>query len=103
MVKQVFRDYCNFYDSKSLIGLDIFNEAQAFIFDQDYFVCWGEKERNLQDFLDILNIDIDWFRNKAEEKRLEKSLRKRTRKDKQVEEEEEDDEDLFDKTINRYH
>lgn len=103
MVKQVFRDYCNFYNSRSIVGMEIFCEAQSFIYDPDYFVCWDNKERNLQDFLDILDIDIDWFRHKVEEKRLEKSVRKKTSRNKQKEEEEDVAKDLFVKTINRNH
>jgi hypothetical protein len=103
MVKQAFRDYCNFYYSKSIVGLAIFEEAQKFIFEDDYVTSWGEKERNLTDFLDILNLDIHWFRYKVEEKRKEKYLRKKKRGRQEEEEDDDGIEDLFDAAIRRDH
>jgi len=86
MVKQTVKDYCNLYDSKRVLDFDIFLEAQAFLFDDDYQTNWGGKERNLRDFLDIIGVEIEWFRKKVEETRIGKKHRqKRNREEGYVE------------------
>ena len=77
MVKQTFRDYCNLYHSTRLVDREIFQEAKDFIFDNTYVTNWGGKERNLQDFLDIIGVEIEWFRVKVEETRIGKKYRQK--------------------------
>lgn len=68
MIKQSVRDYVNFAYSKVLVEQEIFEEAFDFLFDDECFVDWGGKERCLKDFLDILCIDIVWFREMIDKK-----------------------------------
>lgn len=79
VVEQAVRDYVNLI--KFLHDEDIklvWEEAKDFLFDDDYSIDWGEKELYLLDILNILEIDIEWFRNKTR-KRFEKQHGKRTR------------------------
>lgn len=75
MIKQAVRDFINFEDTCSATELEIRNEATDFLFDDNYWVKWGGHERTLRDFLDILDIDLVWFREtvlkKHEQKREE--------------------------------
>jgi len=81
MVKQTVRDYCNLYNSTRVLDLDVFLEAQSFIFDDNYITKWGGKERNLRDFLDIIGVEIEWFRKKVEETRVGKKHRQKKYKE----------------------
>jgi hypothetical protein len=86
MVKQAFRDYCNLYNSTRLADREIFLEVESFLFDDSYITDWGGKKRNLRDFLDIIGIEIEWFRAKVEETRAGKKHRqKKTRESDYVE------------------
>ncbi len=72
VVEQAVRDYCSFADSVEPELIDICKEARDFIFDDEYFIEWGGRELNLQIIMDILDVDIDWFRKKTRHKLLTK-------------------------------
>lgn len=64
VLKQAVRDYQNFSTAISGKDKEIFEETKDFIFDDEYRFFWGDKEVSLKDILDILSIDIDYFREK---------------------------------------
>jgi hypothetical protein len=39
-----------------------FETAEGFIFDNEYYIQWGDYEVNLKEFLEFLDIEIVWFR-----------------------------------------
>ena len=72
IIEQAVRDLVAFKDAEELDLIEIHKEAEDFIFKNDYFILWGNEELNLQMILDILDIDIDWFRDRTRKKLLEK-------------------------------
>ena len=65
MIKQAVRDLYNFEEAVLPAERELYNTAVDFIFDDECFVDWGGKERCLRDFLDILDLQIDWFREQV--------------------------------------
>ena len=74
MIEQTVRDYVGLEKSPEPVNQRTWLEASCFLFEEEYRVDWGGDEKSLEDFLGILNIDIDWFREKVEKKRIEKSI-----------------------------
>jgi hypothetical protein len=68
VVEQSVRDYL------SLEGVDIphaklyWESARDFIFDDHTYIVWGQEEYSLEDILDILDLDISWFRQKTKKR-----------------------------------
>lgn len=64
MIEQAIRDYFNL--SRSIVPIEVqyFESAAGFLFDDDYLFRWGDYEISLENVLDYLHIDIDWFRSK---------------------------------------
>jgi hypothetical protein len=64
IIEQSIRDYFNL--SKSIVPIEIqyFESASGFLFDDDYFIHWGDYEISLENILNYLQIDVDWFRKK---------------------------------------
>jgi hypothetical protein len=63
MIEQTVRDYLNLQYSSAPIERWYYEASECFLFEEEYRVDWGGCEKSLKDFLDILDIDIDWFRN----------------------------------------
>lgn len=63
--------------------------AKDFLFEDGYFIQWGEEELNLEMICELLGLDIEWIRRKSKErykltiekrrKKLEKKRRNRER------------------------
>jgi hypothetical protein len=68
LLEQSVRDYCSL--SASQLGNEqlIWQEARAFLFDNEYQFNWGEYELTLESFLDIIDLDIDWVREQTQKK-----------------------------------
>ncbi len=62
MVGQAVRDFVNFAYSTVPTEMEHAEAAKNFLFDDEFIVTWDNKDRNLKDFLDILDIDVTWFR-----------------------------------------
>jgi hypothetical protein len=79
LVEQAVRDYC------SLQWADVpyrdfhWHTARDFLFDDSYFIAWGEIELNLEMIGELTEMDVDWIRRKAKE-RYKLSIEKRERK-----------------------
>ncbi len=74
VIEQAVRDYVSFADSIEPELIDICKEAKDFIFDDEYFIEWGGRELNLQIIMDILDIDLAWFRKKTRQKLMQKEV-----------------------------
>ena len=68
VLEQAVRDYCTLIDSEIVNDKESWENARAFIFDDDYYFRWGDWELNLESFLDILNLEIDWVREQTKRK-----------------------------------
>lgn len=69
VIKQAIKDYEHYREKQG--GEEeqfIYETARDFLFDDDYMVQWGDTEMCLRQFCDILDIDIDWLRNKVVQK-----------------------------------
>ncbi len=73
IVEQSVRDYTSLADSEEPELIDICKEARDFIFDDDYYIAWGDLELNLPMILEILDIDVGWFRDKTRKKLSDRS------------------------------
>jgi len=65
VIEQSVRDYLSLETSKAPIEQHHFETARQFIFEDEYLIEWGKKDQTCTDLLDILDLDIDWFRYKV--------------------------------------
>ena len=68
VVEQAVRDLVSLENSEEPELIERCREARDFIFDDDYYIAWGDEEFNLQIILDLLGIDLEWFRDKTRKK-----------------------------------
>jgi len=64
IIEQAIRDYFNLSKSCIPIEMQYYESASGFLFDNDYFIQWGGFEIDLDDILDYVGIDQEWFRKK---------------------------------------
>lgn len=64
IIEQSIRDYVNLSDSKVPIEQGYFETAKSFLFDPDHTINWFVYEITLEEILQYLNIDYDWFKRK---------------------------------------
>jgi len=82
VIEQAIRDYCLLPWSNIPYRQLNWETARDFIFDDNYFIDWGEDQLNLGMICEILacseksQIDVDWIRRKTKE-RYEEELEKR--------------------------
>ena len=65
MLEQCVRDYCNFFTSEKESDQQIWQEARALLFDNGYRVLWGDMDIEVAQLLDIVDIDLEWFREEV--------------------------------------
>ena len=65
VVEQAVRDILAYKGTDDQELIDRAKEAYEFIFDDEYYIAWGDEEFNLQIILDFLDIDLEWFRDKT--------------------------------------
>ena len=68
VVEQAVRDYIAFVDGKTPGEIAIWQSARDFIYSDDYRVRWGQLNLNLEEMLDMIDIDISWFREQTTRK-----------------------------------
>ena len=73
IVEQSVRDFTSLADSEEPELMEICREARDFIFSDDYYIAWGDTELNLPMILEILDIDVSWFRDKTRKKLSDRS------------------------------
>jgi len=64
IVEQSVRDYLSLEFSDAPIEQYYYDTAIDFIFDDDYVIDYGSEDKSLNDLLDILDLNIRWFREK---------------------------------------
>lgn len=68
VIEQAVRDYCSLSNAELPAEKLLWETAKGFIFDDDYRICWGDKEYSFEDILNILDLDIAWFREQTQKK-----------------------------------
>lgn len=72
VIEQTVRDYTSSRPAVTPSEVQTWENARDFIFDDDYKIQWGDWQLNINEVLEILNIDIDWFRENISRKYQEK-------------------------------
>lgn len=65
LIEQAVRDYLSLEHSSAPIERYYYETACEFIFNSDYVIDYGGRDKTLQDLLDIMDIDIHWFRERV--------------------------------------
>jgi hypothetical protein len=65
VIEQAVRDYLSLEKTNTPIEKLYYETACEFLFDDDYIVEFGGANKTLRDFLDILDISLDWFRERV--------------------------------------
>jgi hypothetical protein len=64
IIEQSIRDYFNLSKSCVPIEVQYFESASGFLFDEDYYIPWGDFEITLENILEYLQVDPGWFKTK---------------------------------------
>lgn len=64
VIEQAIRDYWNLSKSCVPIEIQYYETASGFLFDEDYYIPWGDYEITLENILEYLQVDPGWFRTK---------------------------------------
>lgn len=73
MIDQAIRDIIIFDKSSAEEEKIIAQEARDFLFDEEYTIKWGDLYLSLENILDILDIEVEYFRQKIQQ-RLEEEI-----------------------------
>jgi hypothetical protein len=73
VLEQAMRDYVSFYDSIIHKEIAFWESAEAFLFDDEYYILWGNLELTIEELLDLVNLDIIWVREQAKKKLKERN------------------------------
>jgi hypothetical protein len=68
VIKQAVDDYENLKHSAKSEHIEIWESANQFLFDDDYFINWGDKEINLEQICDFIGLDVDWVRKRMKKR-----------------------------------
>ncbi len=63
-IEQSIRDYNNLRKSVIPIEQQYFATAECFLFEKDYEIHWGDIDITLEDILNYLHIESEWFYKK---------------------------------------
>jgi len=80
IVEQAVRDFLSLSSSSAPIERKYYETACDFLFDDNYRIDYGGVDKSLRDLLDILDYDVEWFRErivKLKDKRIQESKKKR--------------------------
>lgn len=65
IIEQAVRDYLSLQYSNAPIEQSYYDTACQFLFDDGYTIDYGETEKTLNDLLDVLGLELDWFRERV--------------------------------------
>lgn len=87
IIEQSVRDFLMLETSAAPIEQHHYSTARDFLFDDNYAIDYGGSTKTLSDLLDILDIDINWFRlriMRLKNKRIKEFKIKRMLKDEYI-------------------
>jgi hypothetical protein len=64
VIKQAMDDIQAFKDKTKPEQVEIYQTAHDFLFDDEHYVQWGDLQLNLEQICEIINLDLDWIRQK---------------------------------------
>ena len=65
VIEQAVRDYLSLEKTNTPIEKLYYDTACEFLFDDEYIVEFGGANKTLRDFLEILDIELQWFRERV--------------------------------------
>jgi hypothetical protein len=84
ILEQAVRDYTSLYDSDTTSEQLAWESAEGFLFDDEYYLMWGDLELSTEEFLELVDLDIRWVREQTrkqfERKRKECPARRKQKK-----------------------
>jgi hypothetical protein len=63
VIQQAIRDYVTYYEADKIKEMEIWETARLFLFDEKYYFVWGDDEITPEEFMDILDLDIEYIRD----------------------------------------
>lgn len=73
ILEQAMRDYVSLYASEVPSEQQSWASAEAFLFEDEYYLMWGDLELSATEFLDLVDLDIAWVREQASKKLKDRS------------------------------
>lgn len=64
VIKQAVDDYRAFKDKTREDHQEIWVTASGFIFDDNYYIDWGDQQLNLDQICDFVGLEVNWVRNR---------------------------------------
>jgi hypothetical protein len=64
VIKQAVDDYQIFKNKTREDHKEIWESARRFIFDDDYYIDWGDVQLNLEQICELIHLEVEWVRNK---------------------------------------
>lgn len=68
VIYQAVSDYMNLGDAKTEEEIFNWQSAKDFLFNDEYYLMWGEIEVKSTDLMDLVDIDPEWIRDKVTQK-----------------------------------
>lgn len=75
VIKQAMDDIQVYRNKTKPEHVEIYQTAHDFLFDDEYYIQWGDIELNLDQICEIISLDIDWIRQKLAQQ-IEVELKK---------------------------
>ena len=79
VIEQAVRDYCSLEWTNIPYKLFHWQTAHDFLFDDNYFIPWGDTELNLEIISSPVGVDVGWVRLRAK-RRYQKEKENRAAK-----------------------
>ena len=77
VIEQAIRDYIRLHDTKNYVEAEDLFTAEEFLFNDDYFIDFGDEELNCEQILAMLSIEIKWLRDKIRNAKRLKEIKLR--------------------------
>lgn len=65
IIEQAIRDYISLSKSCAPVERDYYETACEFLFNDEYRINYGDEEKSLKELLEILSIELAWFRERV--------------------------------------
>jgi len=64
IIEQAVHDFILLDKSANFKDRDDYYTACEFLFNNEYTIMYGDEEKKLEELLELIDIDINWFKNK---------------------------------------
>jgi hypothetical protein len=68
VLEQAIRDYMSLQNSELPNDREAWESARDFLYDDEYRLKWGDMEISTEEYLDIIDLDINWVRDQTTKK-----------------------------------